>query len=137
MLRAAATLTGALLLGTAACGDDGADTVCPAIGWLDALTVRLADHWPPDDQRSLLVTCPEPCGPPGLDGRPGSRRLAAPVPGSVASLTTSARPDSVVVSVLEDGAVVIEREFGLDWRRVGGSAECGGPGAATVTVPAP
>jgi hypothetical protein len=43
-----------------------------------------------------------------------------------------------VVTVLgPDGAVVAEVDAVLAWVRVGGSAECGGPHEAAVTVPAP
>ena len=47
-------------------------------------------------------------------------------------------PDTVVVTVLgADGGTLAEVEADLDWVRVGGSEECGGPGEASVVVPAP
>ena len=47
-------------------------------------------------------------------------------------------PETVAVAVLgPDGAVLAELTADLEWARVGGSAECGGPHEATVTVPAP
>ena len=47
-------------------------------------------------------------------------------------------PDSVVVTVLgPDGATLADLETDLDWRRVGGTEECGGPMTASVVVPAP
>ena len=47
-------------------------------------------------------------------------------------------PETVDVTVLgPDGAVLAELTADPEWERVGGSAECGGPMAATVTVPAP
>ena len=36
-----------------------------------------------------------------------------------------------------DGGVLAGLSADLDWQRVGGSEECGGPHEATVTVPAP
>jgi hypothetical protein len=47
-------------------------------------------------------------------------------------------PGTVAVTVLgPDGAVLAAVDGAPDWVRVGGSAECGGPHEATVTVPAP
>jgi len=49
-----------------------------------------------------------------------------------------ATPDAVAVTVLAaDGAELAGVDVELDRVRVGGSAECGGPSEATVTVPAP
>jgi hypothetical protein len=137
MRRVAATLSGALLLVAAGCGDTAGGTVCPAIGYSDGLTVRLADGWPPGAGRSVTVTCDEPCGPGDLGGGPRARSVSASVLGSEATLTISGQPASVIVTVVENGAVVARADADLDWRRVGGSAECGGPEAATATVPAP
>lgn len=39
-----------------------------------------------------------------------------------------------VRAVSENGEVLAEREIVLDWHRVGGSARCGGPSEADVTV---
>ena len=36
-------------------------TVCPAIGWLNGLTVRLADDWPPVEGGSVAVECSPRC----------------------------------------------------------------------------
>ena len=44
-------------------------------------------------------------------------------------------PDSVEVTVLDaQGTVLTEAETEPEWRRVGGTAECGGPAEATVVV---
>lgn len=48
-------------------------------------------------------------------------------------------PENVTVRALDTaGEVLTEEEFALEWRRVGGSEECGGPGEAgpvTLVVP--
>ena len=120
---------------------DGAPTACPAIGWGSTLTVRLAPDWPPGEGRSVQVGCPDPCGLPALDGTPSGpiRTGAAPLTGSSASVSfVMETPDAVVLTVLgPDGAVLAEVDAGLDWVRVGGSEECGGPHEAGVSVPAP
>ncbi|RAX46471.1 hypothetical protein DQ354_06085 [Arthrobacter sp. AQ5-06] len=48
-------------------------------------------------------------------------------------------PDHVTAKALSStGAVIAEKEADLDWKRVGGSAQCGGPAEASpvlLTVP--
>lgn len=48
-------------------------------------------------------------------------------------------PDRVTAKVLSDmGEVLTEKETDLEWKRVGGSAQCGGPAEAPpihLTVP--
>jgi hypothetical protein len=50
-------------------------------------------------------------------------------------------PDDVVISVLRsDGSIAGENHAALDWKRVGGSEECGGPleaGPITLDLSAP
>ena len=137
--RRAAAAVGAVLALAACDGDVG--PACPAVAWGNGLTVELAGDWPPGEGRSVEVGCPEPCGVPTLDGTP-----SGPVRDGVSPLTGTATgfsfvmgtPDSVVVTVLgPDGAVLAEVDADLEWVRVGGSAACGGPHEATVTVPAP
>ena len=134
----AIALTGAVL---ALAGCDGVGQACPAIGWGSTLTVELAPDWPPGEGRSVEVGCPEPCGLPALGGTPSGpiRAGVAPLTGTSTALSfVMETPDSVVVPVLgPDGVVLAEVAADLDRERVGGSEECGGPMAATVTVPAP
>ena len=89
----------------------------------------------------MQVGCPEPCGLPPLEGTPSGpiREGVAPLAGTGTAVSFGmGTPDSVVVTVVgPDGAVLAEVHADLDWERVGGSEECGGPMAATVTVPAP
>ena len=89
----------------------------------------------------MEVGCPKPCGLPALSSTPSGpiREGVAPLTGTSTALSfVMETPDSVVVPVLgPDGVVLAEVAADLDWERVGGSEECGGPMAATVTVPAP
>jgi hypothetical protein len=127
-------------LALAACRE-GIETVCPAIGWSNSLVVTLAGDWPPVEGGSVAVDCAPRCGETVVrDGAPVDRdRLTAPLDTLpvVLHLDMSA-PDSVDVRVLgPDGSVLAGLAADLDWVRVGGSEECGGPMEAVVTVPAP
>ena len=117
-----ALLCTAAVLALTACGTG--PTVCPAVGWSNGLTVRLPDEWPPGEGRTVRVEGAE---------------AATPLTGRTAAVSfPMATPDSADVTVLgPDGGVLAEVDADLDWVRVGGSAECGGPHEATVTVPAP
>ena len=135
----AALALGAVLVLTA--WGDGVEQACPAIAWSNGLTVELAGDWPPGAGRTVRVGCPQPCG---LDVRedvppaPVHEGVAPLVAGRAAVSFLMGTPDEVDVTVLgPDGAVLAGLSADLDWQRVGGSAECGGPHEATVTVPAP
>ena len=130
----------AAVLALAGC-DGGVGRACPAVAWGNALTVELADDWLPGESRSVRVGCPEACGLPGLEGTPSGpiHEGVAPLTGDRATVSfVLETPDEVDLAVLgSDGAVLAELTADLEWVRVGGSAECGGPHSATVTVPAP
>ena len=127
---------GALLLALAGCGADEG-TACPAIGHSSTLVVELAQGWPDEPGRSVQVECDAPCADPYATLAPASERTAA-LTGTAAELSWFNGVDAVVVTVLgADDAEQAEVTSDLDWVRVGGTAECGGPLQATVTVPAP
>ncbi len=117
-----AVLAAAALLALTSCGGDRA--VCPAVGWSNGLTVELTEDWPPGEGRTVRV---------------GVAEAVAPLTGRTASVSfPMTTPDTVDVTVLGgDGAALAEVDADLDWVRVGGSEECGGPHRATATVPAP
>jgi hypothetical protein len=50
----------AVVLALAGC-DGGAARACPAIGWSNQLTVRLAEDWPPGGGRSVRVEGSSAC----------------------------------------------------------------------------
>ncbi|MCZ2812738.1 hypothetical protein O2W15_14970 [Modestobacter sp. VKM Ac-2979] len=115
---------------------------CPAIGWSNGLTVELADGWPAAD--AVRVECTSPCGPVAM--APSAEEpdaFTVPLAGGTASVPITSvpimgAPGSVTVAVLAaDGAPLGRADLDLDWVRVGGSAECGGPHEATATVPVP
>ena len=121
--------------------DGGVAQACPAVAWGNALTVELAHDWLPGEGHSVRMSCPQPCHPEALGGTPSGpiQEGVAPLVGDRATVSfVLETPDEVEVAVLgPDGAVLAELTADLEWVRVGGSAECGGPHEATVTVPAP
>jgi hypothetical protein len=133
MFRSAAFATLVVLAG---CGQEA--TVCPAIGWSNGVTVRLADDWPAGDGRTLAVVCPwgEGCVE-TLAG--GSFATTAPLVGGTAVVRFGfATPDSLTLRVGDASGVLTEHQAELEWVRVGGSEECGGPSESDeVVVPAP
>jgi hypothetical protein len=133
--RGACLMTAALAL--SACGAAGG-TVCPAIGWSNSLTVGLAAGWATVDGGTLLVECSTPCGMPALrTDEPGDVSIRLTGSSTVVQLDMAA-PDSVALTVLgPDGTGLATHQADLDWRRVGGTEECGGPHAASVVIPTP
>ncbi|MGY1638814.1 hypothetical protein ACI78V_19370 [Geodermatophilus sp. SYSU D00742] len=125
----------AVVLLTTAC-DPGVGRACPAIDWGRTLVVSLAADWPTGESRSVHVACDSPCGLPASGGEPAGE-LTAPLEGPVARLYPLGLPGSVVVTVVGPAGPEAQVEADLDWRRVGGDEECGGPVRAEVTVPPP
>jgi hypothetical protein len=135
-LRTAVALAG--LLATAGCGADEF-TACPADAAVLSpnVVVQLAGDRPEGDAATVVLRCTPACVV-DMKGDPTSDTLSSPVDGGVAGFDVLADPDTVVVTVLDlDGGELAEMETGLEFERVGGSEECGGPMRATVTVPAP
>jgi hypothetical protein len=85
----------------------------------------------------VRVECSSPCAAPGSDaGDRLGREASGPLTGSSARFQLLA-PGSVTVTVLGLEGPLSTVEDDLSWRRVGGTAACGGPAEATITVPAP
>lgn len=129
------------LLALVACQADEPPVACPAVAWSTTVIVELAADWPALDGGSVQLECSPACSlEVRLDEDPAPlRELSLPLVGSSVEfgLLMNA-PESAVVTVLgADGTRLAEVEEELDWVRVGGSAECGGPMQTTVEVPAP
>ena len=136
------TLLAAVLLAGCAGGAGGSgELVCPAIGWTNALQVEVTGAWDGPAPASVRVECAPSCGTSvRLEQDPEPvREVTAPLTGTTASVAVDTdTPESAVVTVLAaDGSALASADTGLRWVRTGGSAECGGPMAATVVVPAP
>lgn len=135
---------------------------CTAIGWLNHLSVELEG----DASRVEIVqvcvedVCSAPAEPVRREledqsAAPGAARPADPngstppevSPYSVTRVKSDSwtvdvgmsTPEEVTVRALDDdGGVLAEEAFALDWVRVGGSELCGGPAeAAPVTLVLP
>ena len=138
MAAAAVPLVGGLL---ASCSG-GVETACPAVAWGSVVVVELAGGWAAVDVGSVDVECaPTSCAPMTVLEE-GTGATLAPAPSS-APLTRAVDPsgplpESAVVTVLApDGRQLARLETDLEFVRVGGSEECGGPMEARVEVPAP
>jgi hypothetical protein len=121
----------------------GGNEACPAVGWSSEIRAELTGDWSPHPERTVRIECGPACEPLTLLPEPDGPETSIPTPppmptDSVAIRFLTPHPDSAVVTMLgPDGTVVTEVEAELEFERVGGSAECGGPMRATVTVPAP
>ncbi|MGY1733460.1 hypothetical protein ACI798_18280 [Geodermatophilus sp. SYSU D01045] len=130
-------------LATGCAGGSGGpgEVVCPAIGWVNAVRVELTGDWTGQAPSSVRVVCEPSCGQAvRLDRDPEPvTEVTAPLTGATAGVPTDMQtPDAATVTVLAaGGGALTEVGVDLDWVRVGGSEECGGPMAATVAVPAP
>jgi len=113
----------------------GDGPVCPAsLEIVSPNVVVEVDEWPA--AASVVLECSSGCTL-GLDGTT-TAQLTAPVDDGAAGFDLTADPDSLVVTVLAaDGAELAAVEVELQWVRVGGTEDCGGPVRATVTVPGP
>jgi hypothetical protein len=132
-----AVALGALLWAASRAG--GPDVVCPAIGWGSAVRVELTGDWSAQPVGVVELECSTPCERltvlDEVTGEPVQLHeavdpLSWPVFGE--------RPGSAVATVLApDGSELARVESQLEFERVGGTEECGGPTEATVRVPAP
>ena len=129
MSRAVPVVLAASAVLLTGCG--GPAVVCPAIAYGSTLVVRLAADWPAGPDRTVQVDCDSPCELVPPTSSP------VPVTGAGARVGMLDPPDSVMVTVLDPSGPLTSVEDELTWKRIGGSAECGGPMEASVTVPAP
>ncbi|HEX9086136.1 MAG TPA: hypothetical protein VF867_01255 [Arthrobacter sp.] len=126
-----------------ACGTT--DVICPAVGWVSTVTVRLEGDVTAVDDVELCTAggCSVPDVAPPQPATPKSAVPSPPVDPSpsvapFASSRTAVNswvftvrgrlPDEVTARVLAKGGTLLaEQPSRLEWTRVGGSEECGGP----------
>lgn len=107
--------------------------VCPAIGWTSSLAVEIEGDSSPVGQ--VQVCDEEGCWPDPHAAPMGGGLIDIKGAGSDWSFTFAFAPDPIKVLVTSStGTVLSETEVDPEWVRVGGSAECGGPHRAVVTV---
>lgn len=130
-------------------------TACPAIGWVNTVTVELGGDLMRVDTVQLCAdgACSELSPEPGtaaprivvttpLDATapvtPDVQRTMAPFYAERIDADTwrftvmMASPDHVSAKALSaTGEVLAEKDADLDWKRIGGSAQCGGPSEAS------
>lgn len=109
---------------------------CPAIGWMNSLTVELEGD---TSTVAAVQLCTEQgCAPaPDIDpsGPWGLVALTNRDGDSWTFSTDMLSPHELTVKVLTaDRVVVSEQVVAPAWRRIGGSEQCGGPATAVVSV---
>ena len=142
IFRSVAVLTVAGLQ-LSACGAN--DVVCPAVGWISTISVRLEGDLTAVDDVELCT--PEGCSVPDVAApQPASPKSAVPSPPVASSPSTAPfaatrtaanswsftvrghLPGDVETRVLgPGGALLAQQQYQLEWTRSGGSDECGGP----------
>lgn len=154
---------GAVLLVVVLGGCAGFSTACPAIGWTNAVEVHVPgssastslvhevafcggdDCTPGEPPASTPVPTGNatPAGPLTARPEPTGPITANPTPwrttirdGEVWTISTNmGTPHSGRVAIRDrSGTTMTDRAVDLSWKRHGGSAQCGGPSTATVTV---
>lgn len=136
--RAISTTGVSLSLGFALTACAPVYVACPAIGWINELTIELEGDVSEVAEVQLCVD--DLCVPAEGGAVPDELTQVAPPSQSSsgdrwAFTTGMSTPDAFTVRVLStDGTIRTEVEAAPDWVRVGGSEQCGGPGEATVTV---
>ncbi|SFT70147.1 hypothetical protein [Arthrobacter sp. ov118] len=141
ILRSAVVLMAAALQVTA-CGVN--DVVCPAVGWVTTITVRLEGDLTAVNDVQLCTpegcsvtnpTSPQNASPKSAVPSSADDRSLAPSPfiASKASINTwlftvsGPLPDEVTTHVsAKDGTLIAQQHSHLEWTRVGGSEQCGG-----------
>ena len=108
---------------------------CPAVAWTNTLTVQLDGDASGVNQIQLCTEAG--CAPVGGENTTGPLGLVTVERQTSDAWTFSVDgvPDSFTVRTLAaDGTVLSDTEVIPEWVRIGGSAQCGGPSEASVTV---
>lgn len=108
---------------------------CPAIGWTNTPTVELDGDTATVAQVQLCTDAG--CAPADDVDMTGPLGLisVADRDGDTWTFSVDSLPDTFTVRTLAaDGTVLSDTEVTPEWERVGGSAQCGGPGEATVAA---
>jgi hypothetical protein len=134
MLRRAVPSSVALAAASVLAGCGGMlPQACPAIGWSNEVVVTSSDP-----RVAAVDLCDERgCASqaPGRSDISGFQEAQGGQGTWTFALPDMSTPDAVVVRTLAaDGTVIGERSASLDWRRVGGSEACGGPGQARLAL---
>ncbi|AYG02771.1 hypothetical protein D7I44_04045 [Gryllotalpicola protaetiae] len=133
-----AALTGVTVLAAAltACSG-GPPQACSAIGWTNQVRVHVTGDTAGVDAVTFCAgaTCPVPAPPPTLAPAPGARSLTSH-DGDVWTISIDmTTPRTGHLGAFDaSGAPLIDQRVMLAWKRVGGTAECGGPERAEVTL---
>ncbi|WP_394279894.1 hypothetical protein [Microbacterium sp.] len=126
---AVAVASSVVILATGCAATDG---VCPAIGYLSTLEVRVVGAVAYVDD---IVPCvDDACTPEGAASELGIV-TSPPVRGDDTWSFTGEFPEQMTVRALDAaGEVLADQEVDVTWTRTGGSEECGGPTFGSLTL---
>lgn len=112
----------------------GGAFACPAIGWSNTLIVEVHEE---DVAATMVEVCDERgcSSEPSPDGLTGFSPPQRTSEGWVFDLPDMSTPDDFIVRALDaEGNVIREVTVAAEWKRTGGSDQCGGPGEARVRL---
>lgn len=120
------------MIAVAVLGLSGCSTIpvaCPAIAYLSSVAVTAKGAVPAD---ALLRACvSDEClteGEPASQTDASAVRISRNVMGEWTVQFGSSQPDALDLTLLShDGAIIAAEQYELEWERVGGSEQCGGP----------
>lgn len=101
---------------------------CPAIGWINSVEVRIVDA---SGRVTQLEACVDSaCSTSGTaeDGTASWPSVTSGTPGQWSIAVDMQSPEKLRLRALgANGEPLAEETFALEWTRIGGSEECGGP----------
>ena len=134
MPRLAALAGVTLLAGALTACSIGPLQACPAVGWSNQ--VRVAVTGDADGVESVTfcggASCPVPAPPPPSPGAFGTTARDGEIWTIPIDMTT---PRTGHLGAFDGaGALLLDQRVMLSWKRIGGTAECGGPERADVSL---
>jgi len=114
----------------AGCAGTDEGTVCPPIGYFSTLHVTFEGQTPDE----VKLCADDVCAPSDEAAAEGMIVTPPTVAGATWTFTGQFAPDLTILALAADGTVLADGGIDPEWVRTGGSAECGGPAEASVTV---
>lgn len=131
-----AAITGAALvvasLSLTACTEP--PHACSSVGWFNRIEVQVTGNAAPVARLDFCA---------GFDSTPGPNRAPDPTTSTHTGDTWNLYTDMTtpklgrIAAIDAQGGRLVESEVALNWKRVGGTAECGGPEVAYVDLIVP
>ena len=132
---AVAAIASLCAFGVSSCSS--VETACPAIGYSSSLNVEVSGQF--EDVADLKLCVADVCAPNADHIDPPGLQVYEPPTrendGQRWTFIVFYPPEEIVIrAYATDGSILNDTPVSADWKRVGGSAQCGGPHDATVEV---